>query len=143
MSSSWFGGGASGKTKTQTTANQPIVDPTINALWNLRLGLASSTAAGDLSSGMKGYIDKILVPSTTNTMTAAGLGRSGAVGEAVSNAVLGQGTSFIEALLGGYMPPGMMSGGQNVTTTHQPGALDWLGTLGQAAGGFGTLMKNW
>ena len=143
MSSSWFGGGASGSTKSKTTANAPIIDPTINALWNLRLGLASSTAAGDLSSGMKGYIDKILVPSTTNTMTVAGLGRSGAVGEAVSNAVLGQGTSFIEALLGGYMPPGMMSGGQTTTQTHQPGALDWLGTLGQAAGGFGSLMKNW
>ena len=125
---SFFSGGAGSKTKTTGT-----FDPSIEAYYALKTMLASQTAAGGLPASMKGYIDKIVVPSTVNTMTAGGLGRSGAVGEAVSNATLSLGTQFITALLSGS--PSTIP----TTTTAQttPGALDWLGALANIVGLWG------
>lgn len=109
----------------ETTTTQNVsYDPTLQALNTLRLNLAQQTATGGLPASMTGFIQNMLIPSTVNQMTAAGLGRSGAVGEAVSGAVLGQGTNFITSLLGGGGGGGgVPSGG---TTSTQPGAADWI-----------------
>ena len=128
---SLFGGK---KSKSTTTTAAPTVDPTIAALNSLKLNLATQTAAGGISSSMAGYINKVVIPSTVNTLTAAGLGRSGAVGEAVANATLSQGTQFIESLLSG-VPSGLMPGGGTTTSTTTPGGLDWLQALIGIGGG--------
>ena len=108
-----------------------VADPQAEALQSLRLQLAQSVASGDWS-GMKGFFDKVLIPNTKNTLTAAGLGRSGAVGEAVANAQLSYGTDFLKSLLSG-VPSAYR--GTSETQQYQPGIMDWLG-LGLGVGGW-------
>ena len=129
---SLFSGGAGSKSKTQT-AN--VFDPTLQALNALRLGLVTQAVAGGLPAAMGGYINKYVVPNTVNTMTASGLGRSGAMGEAVAEATMKYGTDFITALMSGT--PSQSP--QQVSSTAQtvPGVLDWLSALGPIAGLFG------
>ena len=75
------------------------------------------------------YIDKIVIPSTTNTLTAAGLGRSGAIGEAVAHATIAPQIQLMQSVLGGV--PGAAS---SVAGGHQAGVFDWLDKLLGLAG---------
>ncbi len=113
-----------GTQKTKTKATTGVIDPQAEALQALRLSLAQGVASGDWS-GMKGFFDKVLIPRTTNTLTAAGLGRSGAVGEAVTNAQLEYGTDFLRSLLSG-VPSAYGRTGETQTSQYQPGPMDWL-----------------
>ena len=117
---SLFGGGVAGKTKEVSGPGEDSSD--------IRMQLLRQMLSGGIPSTMSGYLDKVLIPRETNTLTAAGMGRSGAVGEAVANATLGQGMQFIEALLSG------VPSSQTRETTKQPGAMDWLGALGPIIG---------
>ena len=117
---SLFGGGVAGKTREVSGPGDDSSD--------IRMQLLRQMLSGGIPSTMSGYLDKVLIPHTTNTMTAMGFGRSGATGEEVSNAALGQGVQFIEALLSG------VPSSQTRETTKQPGALDWLGALGPIIG---------
>ena len=117
---SLFGGGVAGKTKEVSGPGEDSSD--------IRMQLLRQMLAGDIPSIMSGYQNKVLIPSTTNTFTQMGFGRSGAVGEATSNAILSQGMQFIESLLSG------VPGTREATTTKQPGALDWLGAFGPIIG---------
>ena len=103
---------------TQTAETTP--DPNAQALQALRLKLVQGIMSGDWSQ-MQGFFDKILIPNTKNTLTAAGLGRSGAIGEAVSNAQLSYAGDFIKSLLTGIPT------GSTQTSTYEPGIVDWLG----------------
>ena len=119
---SLFGGGVAGKTREESgpSAGDPFSQ--------LRLSLIQQMLSGDLSPVMAGYQNKVLIPTTMNELTRTGLGRSGAVGEAVSNAVLGQGLQFIESLMSG------VPSSRTTTTEKQPGAVDWLGAFGPIIG---------
>ena len=94
-------------------------DPSAQSLNQLRAKLATSVAGGDWS-GMQGFFDKVLIPRTMGTLTAAGLGRSGALGEAVSNAQLQYGTEFLSALLSGVPFANQQE------QQYEPGIMDWL-----------------
>lgn len=83
---------------------------------------------------MQGFFDKVLIPNTKNVATASGLGRSGAMTEAVANAQLSYGTDFLKSLLSG-VPSGYGQTGQAQTSQYQPGVMDWLG-LGLGVGGW-------
>lgn len=92
--------------------------------------MASSVASGTAIS--PDYINKIVVPSTMNQMTAGGLGRSGAMGEAVSQATLAP-----QVQLMGDVLRGVPSGGYGTPGPHQAGLFDWfsqIAHLGEAAG---------
>ena len=117
---SLFGGGVAGKTREVSGPGEDSSD--------IRMQLLRQMLSGGIPSTMQGYLDKVLVPSTTNALTAAGIGRSGAVGEAVANATLGQGMQFIEALLSG------VPSSQVRETEKKPGAVDWLSVLGPIVG---------
>ena len=110
---------------TQTRRDEP--DPSAKSLNQLRANLAQSVASGDWS-GMQGFFDKVLIPRTMGTLTAAGLGRSGALGEAVANAQLQYGTEFLSALLSG-----VPFGGEQ-EQQYEPGIMDWLQLGLQGAG---------
>ena len=110
-----------------TTKTEVSYDPTIQALQSYRLQLAQQLAGGGLPAGMEGYINKVLIPSTTNTLTASGLGRSGAVGEAVSQAVLSQGTSMLTQLLTGI--PGASGSPTKQTGGYEPGFFDYFSSI--------------
>ena len=112
---------------TQNTVFE--TDPSTQALQALRLQMAQSIASGDWS-GMQGFFDKVLIPNTKNTLTAAGLGRSGAVGEAVANAQLSYGTDFLKALLSG------VPSGSTQQQSYEPGPMDWISMALQGAGMF-------
>ena len=103
---------------TQRTRNEP--DPQAQSLNQLRAQIAQGVASGDWQ-GMQGFFDKVLIPRTMGTLTAAGLGRSGALGEAVANAQLQYGTEFLSALLSG-----VPFGGEQ-EQQYEPGVMDWLG----------------
>ena len=105
---------------------QPSGGSAIEGLNQLRLALATQTASGDITQSMRGYIDKVLIPSTMNTAIAMGLGRAGAATDMISNAVLSQGTGFLQALLSG-----VPAGAQGGTTTERrvPGIADWVGLI--------------
>ena len=128
MSDSWFG---ESKQKTKTSG-----DPSAEAMQALRLQLIQGLLAGDWAP-MQGFFDKVLIPRTKNELTAAGLGRSGAIGEAVSSAQLSYNTDFLKSLLSG-IPAGPTSA--TVTTSKEPGIMDWLG-LALKAGGLATGTK--
>ena len=81
-------------------------------------------AAGQLPFGVTDLTRR----ATENTMTAAGLGRSGAEGEAVANATMSQGLGFLSSILG-YPMSSRTPGGFTETTTKQPGLTDWLGLM--------------
>ena len=117
---SLFGGGVAGKTREVSGPGDESSD--------IRMQLLRQMLSGGIPSTMQGYLDKVVVPSTTNALTAAGIGRSGAVGEAVANATLSQGMQFIEALLSG------IPSSQVRETEKKPGAVDWLGVLGPIVG---------
>ncbi len=120
--------------KVRNTA-APAYDPYLQKLEQQRSDLATDIMAGNLPSSMSGFISKILTPEVTNTMTAAGLGRSGAIGEAISNAVLGQGTSMLTSLLTGVpSAQGGQTPGSQITRTDT-GYKDIMGGVGALAGG--------
>lgn len=121
--SDWFG-----ETKTKVD-----VGPQARDLQQLRLDLVRSIMGGDWSP-MQGFFDKVLIPRTKNELTAAGLGRSGAIGEAVSSAQLSYGTDFLKALLSG------IPSGETRTQTREPGIFDWL-SLALGVGGTVAGMK--
>ena len=125
-----FSGGSGGGGGTTTTDVQ--FDPTIQALNKLRFQLAQQVISGGLPSAMSGYLDKVVIPSTMNAMTAGGLGRSGAVGEAVSQATLSQGTDFLKALLTGIPS----AGAARTSESYSPGIFDWIGLIAKTAGAF-------
>ena len=134
MSDSFFG-----STTQQTTAG--TLDPTFASLFGTRQGVINQVLAGAIPS--PDYLNKIVIPSTMNTLTASGLGRTGAVGEAVSKATLGAGLQLLETLLTGIPAP---IGGGTTTGTRSPGLQDILGLaggglqgLGQFLGGIGGL----
>ena len=134
MSDSFFG-----TTTQQTTAG--TLDPTFASLFGTRQGVINQVLAGAIPS--PDYLNKIVIPSTMNTLTASGLGRTGAVGEAVSKATLGAGLQLLETLLTGIPAP---IGGGTTTGTRSPGLQDILGLaggglqgLGQFLGGIGGL----
>lgn len=117
--SDWFGGG---KQKTTTVQTPSPGTGAGDAAAQLRLQLAQAIASGDWSA-MRGFFDKVLIPGTQNTLTAAGLGRSGAVGEAVTSAQLSYGGDFLKTLLTG-IPISTPSSVQ--TSQYTPGGADWL-----------------
>ena len=142
-------GGGSGQTSVKS---QISFDPTIQALQSYRLEMAKKLAEGGLPAGMEGYLNKVVIPSTVNTMTASGLGRSGAVGEAVSQASLSQGTGMLTALLTGI--PGSTPSTTKQTSGYEPGFFDYFSSimgaicwLGRAIYGGETfevaLIRNW
>lgn len=124
--SDWFG-----KQKTKTQIIQTPGSQAGDAAAQYRLQLAMAIASGNWAP-MKGFFDKILIPGTQNALTAAGLGRSGAVGEAVSNAQLSYGGDFLKTLLTGIP---VSSPGSTVTSQYQPGGADWLQMALQLMGG--------
>ena len=141
----------SGGGQTQVKS-QVSYDPTIQALQSYRLELAKNLSEGGLPAGMEGYINRVLIPSTTGSLTAAGLGRSGAVGEAVSGAVLSQGTSMLTQLLTGI--PGAAASTTKQTSGYEPGFFDYFSSimgaickLGRAIYGGETfqvtIIRNW
>ena len=109
-----------GKTKEKTTATG---DPSAAAMQALRLQLIQSLIAGDWAP-MQGFFDKVLIPRTKNELTAAGLGRSGAIGEAVATAQLSYNTDFLKSLLSGIPSSG---GTTTSVSQREPGIMDWLG----------------
>ena len=117
----------SGGGGTTTTKNEIAFDPTLQALQTARLGLAQNLMGGDIPSMMSGYLNKVLIPSTTNSLTAAGLGRSGAVGEAVSNAVFSQGTGMLTSLLTGV--PSAAAGTAKSQQGKDPGFFDYFSSI--------------
>ena len=117
--------GGTTKQKTKTSG-----DPSAEAMQALRLQLIQGLLAGDWAP-MQGFFDKVLVPNTKNALTAAGLGRSGAIGEAVSTAQLSYNTDFLKSLLSG-IPAGPTS--STTTTQQEPGIMDWLGLALKAGG---------
>ena len=134
MSDSFFG-----STTQQSTAR--TLDPTFASLFGTRQGVINQVLAGAIPSPE--YINKIVIPSTMNNLTRAGLGSTGAVGEAVSQATLGAGLQLLETLLTGIHAP---MGGGTTTGTRSPGLQDILGLaggglqgLGQFLGGIGGL----
>lgn len=79
------------------------------------------------------YINRIVIPATTNTLTAAGLGRSGAIGQAVAYATLAPQVDLLKAVLSG-VPHGATA----TQTGREPGVFDWLDKiLGLVSGGVG------
>ena len=132
MSDSFFG-------TTQQTTTRPS-DVTFQSLFGTRQGVINQVLAGAIPS--PDYLNKIVIPSTMNTLTMSGLGRTGAVGEAVSKATLGAGLQLLETLLTGIPAPG----GSTQTTSQRAGLQDILGLaggglqgLGQFIGGIGGL----
>ena len=127
--SDWFGGG---KTETKVVQAPSPGTSAGDAAAQLRLQLAQAIASGDWSA-MQGFFDKVLIPGTRNTMTAQGLGRSGAIGEAVTREQLAYGGDFLKTLLTG-IPISTPSTVQ--TQQYQPGGMDWLMMgLGALGGG--------
>ena len=126
--SDWFGGGT---TKTKTTPAPSPGGQAGDEAAQLRLKLAQAIASGDWSA-MQGFFDKVLIPGTKGTLTAAGLGRSGAMGEALASAQLSYGGDFLKTLLTG-IPVSTPSSVQ--TQQYQPGGADWLSLALQLAGG--------
>ena len=122
-----MGGGGQTQVRSQVS-----YDPTIQALQSYRLQLARSIAEGGLPAGMAENIQRNVIPSTTNALTAAGLGRSGAVGEAVSGAVLGQGTSMLTQLLTGI--PRSTPSTTRQTSGYEPGFFDYFSSIMGLAG---------
>ena len=138
MDSFFSGGGSSRNTTTSTsTPNANTLDPTLQALNALRLALATRVIAGGLPAAMGGYLSRMVVPNTINTLTASGFGRSGAMGEAVANASMQYGTNFLTSLMTGI--PSQANAGSTTTKTEQssPGLLDWLGPAATIAGLWG------
>lgn len=109
-------------------------DPNLMKLEEQRAGLASTLISGGMPAGLQGVLEKTVIPSTMNTLTAGGLGRSGAAGEAVAQASLGQVTGLIQSLLTGV--PSAATGMTKQTTTKEPGVFDYLSLVGNVAGGF-------
>ena len=121
MGDSFFG-------TSTTTAGGPLeTDPTLKNLFGTRQDVINQVLAGQIPS--PAYFQHVLIPSTMNALTVAGLGRSGAVGEAVSNAVLGRGLDFLQAILGANIPSPFGTP-PNQTTSKHPGVSDYLGMLG-------------
>ena len=118
MSDFFSTGGGKTKEKTTTTG-----DPSAAAMQALRLQLIQSLIAGDWAP-MQGFFDKVLIPRTKNELTAAGLGRSGAIGEAVATAQLSYNTDFLKSLLSGIPSSG---GTTTSVSQREPGIMDWLG----------------
>ena len=117
-----------GKKKTKTTPAPSTPSPGETAgdeAAQLRLKLARALASGDWE-GMQGYIDQFLIPRTMNAMTAGGLGRSGAVGEALAQAQMQYGGDFLKTLLTGIPVSSGTPGGPTQTSQYQPGIMDWL-----------------
>ena len=134
MSDSFFG------TTTQEKTGGSL-DPTFASLFGTRQGVINQVLAGAIPS--PDYLNKIVIPSTMNALTVSGLGRTGAVGEAVSKATLGAGLQLLETLLTGIPAP--IAGG-TTRETKSPGLQDILGLaggglqgLGQFFGGIGGL----
>jgi hypothetical protein len=109
-------------------------DPNLMKLEEQRAGLAGNLLQGGIPAGLQGVLEKTVIPSTMNTLTAGGLGRSGAAGEAVAQASLGQVTGLIQSLLTGV--PQAAAGMTKQTTTKEPGVFDYLRLVGDVAGGF-------
>ena len=107
-------------------------------LLNLRANLAKDIMAGKLPEAMKGYIDKVLIPQTTNTLTAAGLGRGGAVGEAVSTATTTAGFN----LLGGLLTSSPAGGHFGEAPPTMPMGPNLLNQFGTAAELYGRIQRN-
>ena len=127
--SDWFEGG-----KQKTTVIQAPSPGTAagDAAAQLRLQLAQAIASGDWSA-MQGFFDKVLIPSTKGTLTAAGLGRSGAMAEALTSAQLSYGGDFLKTLLTGIP---ISTPASTQTQQYQPGGMDWLMMgLGALGGG--------
>lgn len=120
-----MGSGGGGET---TVKNAPAsYDPTIQALQTARLGLAQNLMSGDIPSMMTGYLNKVLIPGTMNSLTASGMGRSGAVGESVSNAIFSAGTGMLTQLLTGV--PGSTPSATKQTSNYDPGFFDYFGSI--------------
>lgn len=83
---------------------------------------------------MPEFFKRVLIPNTLNTLTAAGLGRSGALGEAVANTQMAYAGDFLKALLTGVPSSQAGTPAQTTTQKFQPGVVDWLGLGLQAAG---------
>jgi len=121
-------GGGSGSGGGETTVQSQIAfDPTIQALQTARLGLAQNLMAGNIPSMMSGFLNKVLVPSTMNAATAGGMGRSGAVTEAVSNAIFSQGSGMLTQLLTGV--PGSTPSTEKQKSGYEPGFFDYFGSI--------------
>lgn len=127
--SDWFGGGTT-ETRVEPAPSPGAVAGDVAAQY--RLQLAQAIASGDWSQ-MQGFFEKVLIPSTKGTLTAAGLGRSGALGEAVASAQLTYGGDFLKTLLTGIP---ISAPGSVTTSQYQPGFMDWL-ALGLQVGGAG------
>lgn len=118
-----MGGGG----KTETRSKDFTFDPTLQRLQTMRGDLAMSLMQGNIPEMMSGYLNKVLIPGTTNSMTAAGLGRSGAVGEAVSSAIFSQGTNMLTSLLTGIPGSPMQPGRQS--QSKEPGFFDYFSSI--------------
>ena len=107
---------------TTTTKTQASYDPTLQALQTLRANLSSQLISGGIPAGLSGVLQNVVIPNTVNTMTSSGLGRSGAMGEAVSQASLGSVTGLLQSLLTGL--PSAQAGGTS-TSGYSPGGMDY------------------
>ena len=108
--------------------NKIAFDPSLERLEATRANLVTQLISGGMPAGLQGVLEKVVIPQTMNTMTAAGLGRSGAMGEAVAQASLGQVTSLIQSLLTGV--PTAAVGPKETRTSKTPGVYDYLSLVG-------------
>ena len=95
--------------------------------------------AGGLPQVAKGYMDKVVIPTTMNQAIAMGLGRSGGAEEAVANAAWAPGVDIMKLLLG--LPPVQTQ--QTIKKKQEPGIFDWLGAAMGLAGTGLDLYKAW
>ena len=107
-------------------------EPTGQALQNWKLGVAQMLSAGLYPS--QEYINTRVIPSTMNTLTASGLGRSGAVGEAVAGATLDANLELFKAMISGIGQPAVLPG--RGTGQRDVGAFDWIEKLAPLLGLF-------
>ena len=107
---------------TTEVKQQASYDPTLQALQTLRANLSSQLISGGIPAGLSGVLQNVVIPNTVNTMTSSGLGRSGAMGEAVSQASLGSVTGLLQSLLTGL--PSAQAGGTS-TSGYSPGGMDY------------------
>lgn len=89
--------------------------------------ILTALLGGGLPSVAKGYLDNVLIPTVTNNATVMGLGRSGAVTEAIANTAWQPGFDLIKLLLG--MPLVRTQQTQTQRQRAAPGSLDVVSSL--------------